>query len=396
MNNSDRLNSLFNEEEEDNSDVELLVSTLTSISTSVSNSSTLNLNVIKKIIYKKTNRSESFVWKFFEKYMATESIDNKEEQFEKPISIVKNDEFRLWAKGLDLWFEVPCVNTIKTIIFNSYTSATRQITNLIQRYSFELHEIMLDMGKLNKHCASDIVKLANCALNKFDIDYQKIFSITTDNGSNIKAAMQQIDVTNVKYASYTLQLSINLGLKKVEELISKYKALISILLKEKNNSTLYAIEHLLHLKPAIAQLYLTLTNYSLREVRKGAETMGFFISSLEEFELLKELIEILSSFDEVMQFLSGSKYPTLGFMMPILEELARRLRYFNRINDTAIFDMRRQFNELYPTPATNNNKATNNDNETSNDNLILTLSYQHKKAKMLAFFTHLQSENLNA
>ncbi|CAG8845840.1 8477_t:CDS:2, partial [Gigaspora margarita] len=375
IDNSDELNSLFNKEE-NNSDIELLVSTLISTFTSVSNSFTPNLNVIKKNIYIKTNRSESFVWKFFEKYTATESIDNKEEQFEKLFCSFDDcdteylwkgsksnminhlcDFYKITKESLkdqliksnikqQMIQQVPCVNTIKTIIFNSYTSATRQITDLISKISdtmsltfdiwtsrvhdsylgitcywltdsFELHKIVLDMGELDEHCASDIVESVN-------------------------STMQQIDVTNVKCAGHMLQLSVNLGLKEVEELISKYKALVFILLKKKKHKQLYGIllsillNILLHLKPAIAQLYLTFTNHSLREVRKRAETMGSFIPSLEEFELLKELIEILSSFDEVTQFLNGSKYSILGFMTPILEELARQFRYFNGINDTAI------------------------------------------------------------
>ncbi|CAG8838197.1 9822_t:CDS:1, partial [Cetraspora pellucida] len=72
------------------------------------------------------------------------------------------------------------------------------------------------------------------------------------------------------------------------------------------------------------------------EVRKEAETMGSCILSSEEFELLEELIEVLSPFDEATQFLSRSKYPTLGFMTPILEELACQLRYFIRQNSMAI------------------------------------------------------------
>ena len=92
----------------------------------------------------------------------------------------------------------------------------------------------------------------------------------------------------------------------------------------------------MHLKPAIIQLYSTLTNHTIREIRKGAETMGSFIPSTEEFELLGELIEILFPFDEVTQFLSRFKYPTLGFMTPILEELARQLRYFMRKSNKAI------------------------------------------------------------
>ncbi|CAG8783212.1 16315_t:CDS:1, partial [Gigaspora rosea] len=85
------------------------------------------------------------------------------------------------------------------------------------------------------------------------------------------------------------------------------------------------------------QLYSTLNNHTLREIRKGAETMRSFLPSEGEFELLKELIVILSPFDEATEFLSGSKYPTLGFMTPMLEELARQLKNLTDLNNEAIF-----------------------------------------------------------
>ncbi|CAG8763434.1 39898_t:CDS:1, partial [Gigaspora margarita] len=56
----------------------------------------------------------------------------------------------------------------------------------------------------------------------------------------------------------------------------------------------------------------------------------------EEFELLEELVVILSPFDKATQFLNGSKYPTLGFMTPMLEELACQLKYFTGQNEEAI------------------------------------------------------------
>ena len=90
------------------------------------------------------------------------------------------------------------------------------------------------MGELDKHHASDIVESVNSVLNKFNINCQKVFSITTDNSLNVKSAVQQIGISNVKCAGHTLQLSVNLGLKEVDEIISKCKSLISILSKEKN------------------------------------------------------------------------------------------------------------------------------------------------------------------
>ncbi|CAG8819460.1 3899_t:CDS:2, partial [Cetraspora pellucida] len=151
--------------------------------------------------------------------------------------------------------------------------------------SFELYKVILDIRELDKHNASDIIKLVNLVLNKFNIDHLKIFTITTDNNSNIKSAMQQLNITNVKCAGHTLQLSVNLGLKEVDDLISKYKSLIAILSKEKNVNSFVKL------------------NYKLLQVT---------------------------------QYLSGSKYPILGFLTPILEELTCQLRYFTEKSNKAI------------------------------------------------------------
>ncbi|CAG8786659.1 8717_t:CDS:2, partial [Gigaspora rosea] len=284
----------------------------------------------------------------------------------QPIHLVEIDDFKLLLKSFDSRFKMPCVSTIKTIIFDTYTLATKQIIDLISKTSdtvsltldiwssrahdsylgitchwltdsFELHEIVLEIGELDDHCASDIVESVNSVLDKFNINYQKIFSITTDNGANVKSAIQQMGITNVKCAGHTLQLSqlreaqlqITSGLKEPLDVIKDVDT--------RWNSTFYSIERLVYLRPAIMQLYSTLNNHTLREVRRGAETISSFLLSEEEFEVLGELIVILSPFDEATEFLSGSKYPTLGFMTPMLEELAHRLKYFTGQNDEAIF-----------------------------------------------------------
>ncbi|KAF0545615.1 hypothetical protein F8M41_002123 [Gigaspora margarita] len=88
-------------------------------------------------------------------------------------------------------------------------------------------------------------------------------------------------------------------------------------------------------------------------------------------------------------------------MTPMLEELARRLKYFTSHNEEAIFvrntildnlierDLRRstiqimhrQFDEL------NSTQTTNDDTTPANNNN--TISNQSKKPKMSAFFSHL-------
>ncbi|CAG8811521.1 16905_t:CDS:2 [Gigaspora margarita] len=261
----------------------------------------------------------------------------------QPIYLVKIDNFKLLIKSFDSQFKMACVSTIKMIIFDSYTSAIKQIIDLIlgtsdtvsltfdiwssQAYNsyiritchwltepFESHEIILEIG---------------------------IFSITTDNSVNVKSAVQQIGITNVKSLVSILskekkrkqlheaQLQINPGLKELLDVIKDVDT--------RWNSTFHSIELLVYLRPAIMQLYSTLNNHALREIRKKAEMMSSFLPSEEEFELLEELIAIFSPFDEATQFLSRSKYLILGFMIPMLEELARWLKYLTGHNEEAIF-----------------------------------------------------------
>ncbi|CAG8615911.1 17275_t:CDS:2, partial [Gigaspora rosea] len=377
------------EEKNSNDDEEVLAST----STSTNFSHNLEEEV-KKVQYLFDGCDTEDIHYITKESLANKSVKVHQQTIQQPIYLVKIDDFKRLIKSFDFQFKMPCVSTIKTIILDTYSLAVKQIIDLILETSdtfsltfdiwssrahdsyigitchwltesFESHEIILEIGELDDHYVSDIVESVNSICDKFNINYQKIFSITTDNGVNVKSAVQQIGVPNIKCAGHTLQLSINLGLKQVDELISKCKTLVSILSKEKKrkqlreaqlqvtlglkepldvikdvdtrwNSTFHLIERLVHLRPTIMQLYSTLNNHTLREVRKSAKTLSSFLSSEEKFKLLKELVVILSPFDVATQFLSGSKYPTLGFMTPMLEELAHRLKYFTGQNEEAI------------------------------------------------------------
>ncbi|CAG8759055.1 19659_t:CDS:2, partial [Gigaspora rosea] len=168
--------------------------------------------------------------------------------------------------------------------------------------SFELYEIILEIGELDDHYASDIVESVNFVFDKFNINHQKIFSITTDNGVNVKTKTSRranFKVQNTRFnfvkrkkrkQLYKAQLQVIPGLKEplnvIKDMDTRWK------------STFHLIEQLAHLRPAIMLLYSTLNNHTLREVRKSAETLSSFLLSEEEFELLKELVVILSPFDE--------------------------------------------------------------------------------------------------
>ena len=78
----------------------------------------------------------------------------------------------------------------------------------------------------------------------FDLLYEweinsKIIAITTDNGSNVKKACDNVSFgKRIPCAAHTLQLSIGKGLDKMKELIGKCKHLISFLSADKKKQQL--------------------------------------------------------------------------------------------------------------------------------------------------------------
>src|SRR5947199_13715 len=212
-------------------------------------------------------------------------------------------------------------------------------------------------------------------INGFDKIYEweinsKIIAITTDNGSNVKKACDNVSFgKRIPCAAHTLQLSIGKGLDKMKELIGKCKHLISFLsadkkkqqlkesqvylykqqekqgtddlLKEKAeslicldvvkanntrwNSTLYAFQRLVLLKPAIQMLKASLSSDSSSYIRKEGEKLEELCPTVYEWKVIKEAIELLDPFEEATCLLSGIKYPTIGFTYLSMYNLRDRL-----------------------------------------------------------------------
>ena len=49
----------------------------------------------------------------------------------QPIYLVEINDFKHLIKSFDSWFKMPCVSTIKMIIFDTYSLAVKQIIDLI-------------------------------------------------------------------------------------------------------------------------------------------------------------------------------------------------------------------------------------------------------------------------
>ena len=316
----------------------------------------------------------------------------------QPLSIVEDPDFINMINGFDKRYRVPCTKTLKNRIFTTYEAGIdalksqfmqiQYISLTLDAWSspahlpylgvtahwltskFEPQEILLSMEELPyPHSAFEIQNHLFDLLYEWEIN-SKIIAITTDNGSNVKKACDNVSFgKRIPCAAHTFQLSIGKGLDKMKELIGKCKHLISFLsadkkkqqlkesqvylykqqekqgtddlLKEKAeslicldvvkanntrwNSTLYAFQRLVLLKPAIQMLKASLSSDSSSYVRKEGEKLEELCPTVYEWKVIKEAIELLDPFEEATCLLSGIKYPTIGFTYPSMYNLRDRL-----------------------------------------------------------------------
>ncbi|EXX71577.1 hypothetical protein RirG_077260 [Rhizophagus irregularis DAOM 197198w] len=169
------------------------------------------------------------------------------------------------------------------------------------------------------HGAIEIQEHLIDLFNEWEID-TKINALVTDNASNIKKACDNLGIERIPCAAHTLQLNIGKGLDTMKELINKCKCLIAFLAKDKKkqqlkesqvylyrqqamqlntqeaeelkkqiedhvvvdvakanntcwNSTLYAFQRLIILKPAILMLKASLINDTNSYIHKEDEKL---------------------------------------------------------------------------------------------------------------------------
>src|SRR5947207_1821537 len=213
----------------------------------------------------------------------------------QPLSILEDTDFINMVNGFDERYKVPCTKTLKDRIFTVYEAGKdtlksqfmqiQYISLTLDAWSspahlpylgvtahwltskFEPQEILLSMEELPyPHSAFEIQNHLFDLLYEWEIN-SKIIAITTDNGSNV------IKANNTRW-----------------------------------NSTLYAFQRLVLLKPAIQMLKASLSSDSSSYVRKEGEKLEELCPTVYEWKVIKEAIELLDPFEEATCLLSGIKY----------------------------------------------------------------------------------------
>jgi hypothetical protein len=166
---------------------------------------------------------------------------------------------------------MPCPETVKKIIYEAYNYSLPQLKEILltqatsisltmdlwtarnrQGYlgvtcsylnkSFKLCEFTLDIAYIRyPHTANHIRETLENILSDWDIR-EKIFTITTDNASNMKKCVKDMEINQLGCSAHTLQLVVGKGMKPAEVLIARAKQLIDFFMRPKQSERLEDVQ----------------------------------------------------------------------------------------------------------------------------------------------------------
>ncbi|CAG8840639.1 36094_t:CDS:2, partial [Gigaspora margarita] len=197
---------------------------------------------------------------------------------------------------------------------------------------FRMNDLTLGVIELGAYkTANDIVEFLEPMLEEFGIEKNKILSITTDNGANVKAAVTKLLtsllvsklIANIFCATHTLQLSVNAGLEVASDLIIKCKTLISLMTTEILFRSTYTTLSIM--VPTIRELIYHLEN------------------TISKLDIISDVKDTILS-DLSRRWSSPHKY---GMYASLLDPRFKNLSFSSsKLKEETIKELQEQFNEL--------------------------------------------------
>lgn len=194
---------------------------------------------------------------------------------DQPLSIRNDEGFREFVEELNPCYELPSDKKVKELLVDSYKYCKKEIVRLFDQgisscsltldlwtsrsragylgvtcsfvnNQFELCEATLAVEYLRyPHTSQNIVDCLNQIIENWNLN-GKVFTITTDNGSNMVKAGKLLknsdNITRFPCAAHTLQLVVGKGLIPAERLVARAKRLINFFTTPKQTERLIDIQ----------------------------------------------------------------------------------------------------------------------------------------------------------
>ncbi|CAB5366387.1 unnamed protein product [Rhizophagus irregularis] len=239
----------------------------------------------------------------------------------QPLNVVEDPDFIKMINGFDKHYKVPCTKTIKNRISKTFEIGKVTLKNQLVQVKhisltldawsspahlpylgvtahwitsdFEPNEVLLSIKELPyPYGATEIQEHLIDLFYEWEIE-SKIIALVTDNGSNIKKACNEIGIgERIPCAAHTFQLSIEKGLDKIRQLVDKLNNI-------RWNSTLYAFQKLIILKPAIAMLKASLISNVSLNIHKEGEKLEELDAKYCKNAILEDLTSRWNIFQEL-------------------------------------------------------------------------------------------------
>src|SRR5581483_3522248 len=225
---------------------------------------------------------------------------------------------------------------------------------------FEMKEITLAIQYMPyPHTGDAIQKVLEKVIFEWNLQ-DKVFFCTTDNASNMKKCLNQIPwLQRLSCTAHTIQLVVGKGLLNTEILIARAKRLINFFTSPKQNerllnaqkknsedveeegdlntifyravtdvetrwsSTYIAWERLIILKPFIDIVISSLNTSKDQNSKEDAKRLTKINLTNDEWEVIRDLLEILGPLAELTETLEGTKYATMSYIYPGIATLKK-------------------------------------------------------------------------
>ncbi|CAG8812800.1 25413_t:CDS:2, partial [Gigaspora margarita] len=290
-----------------------------------------------------------------------------------PFSLVESKIFKRFAKIMDSRWTVPNKEKVKDLIDDGFKRICAALHNDLQQadtisltanmwtaYShdsylgitvtwidkkFELNNAVLAFTHLRyPHTADIIVKSIQDILEFWNLR-NKVFSITTDSGANIKLACSKLGIKWVPCSAHILNLIVQKGLLPAKYLMTRMNRLIKFFTIPKQGERLEKVQ----------RSHQTSNNQEkLNEILSSSFTVQPEADAIADGKRLKEImitesewaevasiINILKPFDDVTNYISSSSYSTMSIIYPtiiFLRNVLLKLFENDNISDFILYD----------------------------------------------------------
>ncbi|GBC42762.2 zinc finger BED domain-containing protein 1-like [Rhizophagus irregularis DAOM 181602=DAOM 197198] len=195
---------------------------------------------------------------------------------------------------------------------------------------FEMREITLAIQYMPyPHTGEAIQHALEKIITQWELQ-NKVFFCTTDNTSNMKKCLNQIVwLHRLSCTAHTIQLVVGKGLLTAEILIARAKRLINFFTSPKQNKRLLNAqkkisddveegtwERLIALKPYIDIVISSLNACKDNNAKEDVKRLNKVNLTNDEWEIIRDLLEILGPFAELTERLEGTKYATMSYIYP--------------------------------------------------------------------------------